>query len=383
VTRVPADQRLARAALTYFAEPADKAAGALLRACGAAALVAAVKAGCLPAEAATVAGRQAAAGMARALRNWRARIAEIPAARDLAVFERSGIRLVCPGDAEWPTQLDVLGDAQPYALWLRGSADLRFTCLRSVSVVGARAATAYGSHVSAELAAGLAGRGWAIVSGGAYGVDAAAHRGALAADGATIAVLASGVDDPYPKGHHELFQAIAAQGVIVSEWPPGRTPTRARFLVRNRVIAALSRGTVVVEAGRRSGALNTARHAREMCRPLMAVPGPVTSEASAGCHWIMRDWNAVCVTGPGEVLEQVAFAGEHLAPTAGVIAAAELDPVTARVLEAVPARGGTGPATIAVAAGVDIDTTLSRLGMLAAGGFVARGPRGWRLAGSA
>ncbi len=380
MTTVPAGQRLARAALTYLAEPADKAVGALLRACDAVALVAAIKAGCLPAEARTAAGPQAVSGMAGALRHWRARLGEIPAERDLAALERSGVRLVCPGDAEWPTQLDVLGDAKPYALWLRGEADLRFTCLRSVSVVGARAATAYGSHVSAELAAGLAGRGWAVVSGGAYGVDAAAHRGALAADGTTIAVLACGVDDPYPKGHHELFQAVAAQGLIVSEWPPGRTPTRARFLVRNRVIAALSRGTVVVEADRRSGALNTARHAREMCRPIMAVPGPVTSEASAGCHWIMREWNALCVTGPGEVLEHVAFAGEHLAPSAGVVPADELDPVTARVLDAVPARGGTGPATVAVAAGVDLDTTLSRLGMLAAGGFVTRGPRGWRLA---
>jgi len=380
VTTVSAGQRLARAALTYLAEPADKAVGGLLRACDAVALVAAIKAGCLPSEARTAAGPQAVSGMAGALRHWRARLGEIPAERDLAALERSGVRLVCPGDAEWPTQLDVLGDAKPYALWLRGEADLRFTCLRSVSVVGARAATAYGSHVSAELAAGLAGRGWAVVSGGAYGVDAAAHRGALAADGTTIAVLACGVDDPYPKGHHELFQAVAAQGLIVSEWPPGRTPTRARFLVRNRVIAALSRGTVVVEAGRRSGALNTARHAREMCRPIMAVPGPVTSEASAGCHWIMREWNALCVTGSGEVLEHVAFAGEHLAPSAGVVPADELDPVTARVLDAVPARGGTGPATVAVAAGVDLDTTLSRLGMLAAGGFVTRGPRGWRLA---
>lgn len=374
----PPSQRLARAALTYLAEPADKAMGAMLSECGPDEVVAAAKAGSLPhTTARSPAGR---AALEKALRHWRARLTEIPAERDLEAFERAGIRLVCPGEPEWPTQLDTLGDVRPYALWLRGNADLRFACLRSVSVVGARAATGYGSHVSSELAAGLASRGWAVVSGGAYGVDGAAHRGALAAEGTTIAVLACGVDDPYPKGHSELFAAVRAQGALLSEWPPGRTPTRARFLVRNRVIAALTRGTVVVEAGQRSGALNTARHATQLCRPLMAVPGPVTSEVSAGCHWIMREWGATCVTGVDEVLEQVAIAGEHLPSSAAFVADAELDEVTARVFEAVPARGGAGPAAVAVAAGVDLDTTLSRLGMLAAGGFVVRGPRGWRVA---
>ncbi len=384
MNRVTGGERLARAALTYLAEPADKAAGALLRICGPEELVAAIRTGHVPAAAVAAAGGtgvMAARGISRSLRNWRARLAEIPGERDLASAELAGIRLVCPGEPEWPTQLDVLGDARPYALWLRGSADLRHSCLRCVSVVGARAASAYGSHVAAELAAGLASRGWAVVSGGAYGIDGCAHRGALAAEGITIAVLASGVDDPYPRGNHDLFGAVAAQGLLVSEWPPGRHPTRARFLARNRVIAALSRGTVVVEARRRSGALNTARYARDLCRPLMAVPGPITSDCSDGCHWIMREWGAICVTGPIDVLEHVAAVGEYLVPAGPLIGAAELDPVTAQVLEAVPSRGGAGPAAIAVAAGVALDTTLSRLGLLAAGGFVVRGPRGWRLAG--
>ncbi len=381
---VPDPERLARAALTYLAEPGDKVAGAWLRTCGAESVVAAVRTGGLPArvEARLRAEGEGDTSTAKAMRSWRARVSEIPAERDLAAAEQAGIRLVCPGDPEWPTQLGVLGDGQPYALWLRGSADLRHSCLRSVSIVGSRAATAYGAHVSAELGAGLAGRGWAVVSGGAYGIDGAAHRGALAADGLTMAVLACGVDDPYPRGHGGLFDAIVGQGVLVSEWPPGRHPTRCRFLVRNRVIAALSRGTVVVEAHHRSGALSTARYARDLCRPLMAVPGPVTSQASDGCHWIMREWGAVCVTRTTENLEQVAMVGEHLAPRRPVVAPAELDPVTTRVLEAVPARGGAGTATVAVSAGVDLDTTLSRLGMLAAGGFVMRGPRGWRLAGA-
>ena len=170
-------------------------------------------------------------------------------------------------------------------------------------MVGARAATGYGEHVATEMAAALAERGWAVVSGGAYGIDSCAHRGALGADGVTVAVLASGLSYGYPKGHHELFAAIAGQGVMVSEWPPDRAPTRPGFLVRNRVIAALSCGTVVVEAALRSGALSTARHARDLCRPLMAVPGPVTSDLSAGCHEIIREWGAVCVTGARDVIE--------------------------------------------------------------------------------
>jgi DNA processing protein len=381
VSAVPVEQRLARAALTYLAEPGDRLLGALLGACEPAALVEGIKAGCLPEGARAVGGRRLAAA-GRAMDHWRSRLAELPDELDLARFDHDGIRLACPGEPEWPTQLDVLGDVRPYALWLRGDADLRYSCLRSVSVVGARAATAYGSHVSAEISAALAERGWTVLSGGAYGVDAAAHRGALAAGGVTVAVLACGVDAPYPPGNHELFEAIAAQGVLASEWPPGRNPTRLRFLVRNRVIAALSRGTVVVEAAMRSGALNTARYARDLCRPLMAVPGPVTSEMSAGCHWVIREWAGVCVTGASDVLEEVTAVGENgLGVTGGpVVGRAELDPVTLRVLDAVPARGGAGPATIAVTAGVDVDTAVGCLGSLAAGGFVQRAPRGWRLA---
>jgi DNA processing protein len=335
---------------------------------------------------------------------------------DLARFHRDGIRLVCPGEPEWPTQLDVLGAARPYALWLRGEADLRYCCLRSVSIVGARAATAYGAHVGTEMAAALAERGWTVISGGAYGIDGCAHRGALAADGVTIAVLACGVDRIYPPGHQDLLTGVTAQGVLVSEWPPGRTPTRRRFLIRNRVIGALSRGTVVVEAGLRSGALNTARHARDLGRPLMAVPGPVTSEVSAGCHKIMREWGAVCVTGAADVIEMLAPLGEPGVgerPVPGerpgsmqeglwpgplsdgvqsgtsvtgvperqrgqLLARAALDALTLDVLEAIPARGA-GPATIAVAAGLSVDAVLRSLGLLAAGGYVERCARGWRI----
>jgi DNA processing protein len=179
---------------------------------------------------------------------------------------------------------------------------------------------------------------------------------------------------------HRLVQ-FRAQGVTVTEWPPGRMPTRPGFLVRNRVIAALSRGTVVVEAALRSGALNTARHARDQSRPLMAVPGPVTSALSDGCHEIIRDWGAVCVTGARDVMEVVSFPGDEPPGRARgpVLPRDELDPVTRCVLEAVPARAGRGPARIAVAAGVGFDTVMRCLGSLAAAGFVERCDRGWRM----
>jgi DNA processing protein len=384
----------ARAALTYLAEPADLRLGALVRACGAARTLAAIKAGRFPdvapadaLDAGVGASGSARAVAMRALQRWQVRLAEAPSAEDVAGFCRAGIRLVCPGDPEWPAQLADLGDAQPYALWLRGSADLRFSCLRSVAIVGSRAATAYGSYVASEVAASVAARGWAVISGGAYGVDGAAHRGALAADGVTAAVLACGVNVPYPAGHKELLDAVAAQGVVVSEWPPDRTATRLRFLVRNRVIAALAPGTLVVEAGQRSGALNSARHARDLNRRLMAVPGPVTSDLSAGCHHIIREWQGTLVTSAAEVIEclsPVAPAPERgpsgpgLAPAA-VVGREELDLETAAVLDALPSRGGMGSTRIARRAGLDPATVVRCLGALAAGGFAERCEAGWRL----
>ena len=307
-----ADERYARAALTYLAEPADRVLAAMIRVHGAARTLEAIRAGGDPDHAAV--GPDGPIGASRmvvrrAMERWRVRMTELPAPDDMIAFTRSGIRLVCPGDWEWPTQLADLGDEQPYALWLRGNADLRFSCLRSVAIVGSRAATAYGSYVAAEFAASVAARGWAVVSGGAFGVDACAHRGALAADGVTVAVLACGVDVPYPAAHTELLEAIAAQGVIVSEWPPGRNASRLRFLVRNRVIAALATGTLVVEAGQRSGAVSTARHARDLDRRLMAVPGPVTSDLSAGCHHIIREWQGTLVTSAADVIELLSPVG--------------------------------------------------------------------------
>jgi DNA processing protein len=388
------EDHLARAALTYLAEPGDCALGAMLGICEPAEVVAAIKAGMLPTGPGcdNPAGRRA---LERALGRWRARLPGLPGQEGIAGACRDGIRLVCPADPGWPGGLDQLGLARPYALWLRGHADLRLSCLRSVSIVGSRAASGYGEHVAGETAASLGERGWAVVSGGAYGIDAAAHRGALATGGTTIAVLACGVDYPYPAGHAELFAAIGAQGLVVSEWPPGRHPARLRFLVRNRTIAALTCGTVIVEAGERSGALNTARHAAELGRPLMAVPGPVTSAQSAGCHRIIRDWGATCVTRAADIIEMVSplsvpdapapASYRDPAPVPGRTTADpapsrdDLDHDSARVLDAFPARGRVGTSTIAVEAGVDLDTVLRCLGLLAGGGFIERCDRGWRL----
>ena len=380
------EQRLARAALTYLAEPGDPALGALLALCEPAEVVAAIKADLLPATGPgcgdSPASRKA---LERALARWRARLPGLPGDADIAAACRDGIRLVCPGDPQWLERLDELGTVRPYALWLRGRVDLPSACRRSVSMVGSRAATGYGAHVAGEIAADLGEQGWTIVSGGAYGIDAAAQRGAQVVGAITIAVLACGVDYPYPAGHAGLFADIAAAGLVISEWPPGRHPARLRFLVRNRVIAALTCGTVVVEAGERSGALNTARHAAELGRPLMAVPGPVTSRQSAGCHRIIRDWGATCVTCAADIIEMVSPLGIADSPEAPAPAGLrgaprdELDLDSARVLDALPARGAAGPSTIAVEAGVDLDTVLRCLGLLAGCGFVERCDRGWQL----
>ena len=244
--------------------------------------------------------------------------------------------------------------APPIALWVRGPGALDELCNQAAAIVGARAATSYGLHVAGELGVGLATAAFTVVSGAAIGVDGAAHRGALAAGGPNVAVLACGIDRSYPAAHEALLDRIAATGVIVSEYPPGSVPARHRFLVRNRLIAGLAAGTVVVEAGLRSGAQRTAADARSLGRPVMAVPGPVTSGRSAGCHRMIRE-GAVLVTRVEEVLEEVGRLGLHLAepptasgprPTDGLSALAVL------VHDALPARAAQDIAWLVNEAGV-------------------------------
>jgi DNA processing protein len=301
--------------------------------------------------------------------------------QDLARAAEFGARLVCPQDREWPTGLAVLGADEPLALWVRGTLPVDQVLERSVAVVGARAATAYGGHVASELGYGLAGRGWTVVSGGAYGVDALAHRGALAAGGVTVAVLACGVDVAYPRPHDRLFARIADEGLLISEWPPGTSPRPHRFLVRNRVIAAVTAGTVVVEGAVRSGALSTGRRARHFGRVLMVVPGPVTSAMSAGCHVLLREEGTRLVTTAAEVVEEVGRIGDDLAPRPeGEHRSRDaLSPVLRGLLEAVPSMRAAGPAVLASRAGIDLVMLRRCIGELVAADFVELTEEGYRL----
>ncbi|MBT2426220.1 DNA-processing protein DprA [Streptomyces sp. ISL-112] len=355
-------------------EPGDERAGAWLRQAGPVELLRALRVADGSAE--RLPGMTAVR-----LEGYRLRAAAAAAepARDLAAVVALGGRLVCPGDREWPSQLDDLGDARPVGLWVRGRPDLRLWALRSVAVVGARACTPYGAHMAATLGAGLAERGWVVVSGAAFGVDGAAHRGVLAVGGATAAVLACGVDVPYPRGHTELIGRMAQQGLLVAELPPGAHPTRSRFVLRNRVIAALTRGTVVVEAEYRSGSLVTARQAQRLGRFVMGVPGPATSGLSAGVHELLRG-EGVLVTDASEVAELIGEIGDLAPDRRGpVLPRDRLDPVAARVLDALPYHGPASPRDLARGAGMSADETLARLYELHSLGFVEREGDGWRL----
>jgi DNA processing protein len=293
-------ERIARATLTFLAEPADPLVTSVLEHLSPVKVLECIRSGTVPDNAATTLGPVAAQAQ---LDRCRDRLDRAAAEARLAGSRRDGIRLVCPGDADWPGRLDDLGAARPYGLWTRGSqVGLRACGQQAVSIVGSRAATAYGVHVATQIAGGLAERDWTVISGAAYGIDAAAHSGALAAGGVTVAVLACGTDVAYPPAHQGLLAAIADTGVIVSEYPPGQLPSRHRFLARNRLIAALSVGTVVAEAAVHSGTMDNARRARQLGRPVLAVPGPVTSVQSGGCHQLIRDGAATCVTNAGDVI---------------------------------------------------------------------------------
>ncbi|MFD8547864.1 DNA-processing protein DprA [Streptomyces sp. NPDC059649] len=363
--------RSARAALTRILEPGDETAGRWLNDMGPVALLHALT----DDDAAPPPGASKTK-----LTGLRQRAARARPAEDLAAVAALGGRFVCPGDEEWPSQLDDLGDARPIGLWVRGRAHLRLWALRSVAVVGARACTEYGAHLATTLSAGLAERGWAVASGAAYGVDGAAHRGALAANGATLAVLACGVDYAYPRGHTELIDRITEQGLVIAELPPGDHPTRSRFVQRNRVIAALTRGTVVVEAELRSGSLVTARRALALGRFTMGMPGPVTSGLSAGVHQLLRG-EAALVTDADEVIELVGSIGDLAPARRGRTHLRDLlDPVATRVLEALPARGSTDTGHLAREAGTSRDLTHTKLFELQSLGFVQRCGEGWELA---
>ncbi|KQX79849.1 DNA-processing protein DprA [Streptomyces sp. Root1310] len=365
----PAGDRLARIFLGRVLEPGDEVGGQWVRERGVHEVVRRLRDDGEPLPGVT----------ARRWAGLRARAGQAEPERDLALAREAGVRFVCPGDAEWPGTLDELGDGRPLGLWVRGRPSLRMWALRSVAVVGARACTEYGAHMAATLSAGLAEQGWVVVSGGAYGVDGAAHRGALGAGGATVAVLACGVDQPYPRGHTALINRIAEQGLVIGELPPGDHPTPSRFILRNRVIAALTRGTVVVEAAYRSGSLVTARAAQRLGRHTMGVPGPATSGLSAGVHELLRG-EAVLVTDAAEVVELVGDMGELAPDRRGPALPRDLlEPAARRVLAALPARRPAAVDEVAREARTTPDDAIARLYELRALGYVERHGDGWKL----
>ncbi|WP_053206948.1 DNA-processing protein DprA [Jiangella muralis] len=228
----------------------------------------------------------------------------------LAATKRLGFHVLIPGDEHWPVCLADLGPAQPLALWAHGRTALLAESLTDrVAVTGSRAASHYGQHTAHDISYELAQHGHALVTGGSYGVDAAAHRAALLASAATVAVLPTGLDRPYPQGNADLLADIAATGVLLSESPPGTPPSRTRFVQRCRIIAALAGTTVIIEAAERSGALVTAHRAIGLFRVVAAVPGPVTSATSVGCHRLIQDGETHLVTGADDVVALISGCG--------------------------------------------------------------------------
>lgn len=290
----------------------------------------------------------------------------------LGLCQEAGARLLIPGDDEWPTQLDSL-EFPPWGVFVRGAENLRLLASRSIAIVGSRAATAYGSRVASDLAADLCERGWSVISGLAFGIDAAAHRGALAVQGPTAAVLAGGVDTIYPAAHQELGERVLAGGVLISEVPPGYPPMRHRFLTRNRLIAGLTRGTVVVEAAHRSGSLRTAAAAEALVRPVMAVPGSIHSAASGGTHQWIAERRAELVTSAADVL---AIVGEinPVATQEALLADRERAVLAALGTRPVPAE------QIAAATSRSLQEVMSSLGVLAVLGLAHHQSGRWMLA---
>jgi DNA processing protein len=316
------------------------------------------------------------------------RLRGLDPAAELERAERLGVRYVVPGDVEWPAQLDDLLNAElldhrggpPLGLWVKGPTRLD-QLGRSVAVVGSRSATTYGTEVSANIAGCLVRAGHPVVSGAAYGIDQAAHRGALSVDGANVAVLACGVDRAYPTAHRDLLDHLGRTSAVIAEVPPGCAISRGRFLSRNRLIAALTKGTVVVEAAARSGALNTANWATRLNRHLMGVPGPVTSAQSQGIHELIRTGAASLVTRGAEVLELVGDAGTHLTtpPRAPSRPRDKVPPRDQRVLDAVPVAREAPVDSIATTAGMALLDVQSALRRLLYDGLVEQLPQGWRL----
>lgn len=386
-----AEEVFARSAWSLVTEPGDGIAGVLVDSLGAVpALQAVLAERAAPSLAKAIRDAAGAPGtvpeaedlseqLSQALERWRPRLKSPDVVVALRQARRVAARLLLPDDAEWPAGVDDLGIHGPLALWCRGDLATLSGLSRSIALVGARAASGYGEHLAMEASAGLVDREFAIVSGAAYGIDGMAHRAALASRGRTVAFLAGGVDRFYPAGHDALLTRIVESGAVLSELPCGAAPTKWRFLQRNRLIAAASCATVVLEAGWRSGSLNTAAHAAALGRPLGAVPGPVTSPTSTGCHRLIREYQAVCVTNAAEMAELASDAVGDDEPTQP----AESEPARGRtsdqvrVLDALSTRAARSTAEVASRAGMSPFAVRGALGGLELEGAVAERPAGW------
>ncbi|MGB4779236.1 DNA-processing protein DprA [Microbacterium sp.] len=378
----------ARAVWSCLVEPGDRIAGALIAALGPVRALEVAVASRGSGDEAARAGVELAE-LAKARERWHPRGGDAP--ERLATARRAGARIVTPEDHAWPRRLDDLGPFAPVCLWVLGDTAPLGSADPAVALVGARASSAYGNFVAEDLAAGAAAAGIAVVSGAAYGIDGAAHGGALAAGGVTIALLAGGVERPYPAGHRDLLERIAARGVVAAEVPCGASPTKWRFLARNRLIAAMTDATVVVEAAWRSGALNTAHHAAALGRPLGAVPGAVTSATSAGCHRLLREAQAECITGIADMCELLGLGagleldgstgadgavGEGGGNVVGGVARRGADDRT-RLLDALSERSARTTLDIARRAGLGPDDVAILLGLLELDGVAERRSGGW------
>ena len=370
------EERFARATWTGMAEPGDRTAGLVVSALGAARALTAVVERLTVDEFIAQIGQSAVIGeseLRQGIDRWLPRLNSGNALIALRQAARFGARLRIPSDEGWPEGLASLEMFAPLALWTRGTEEAYLSLGRSMALVGARAATGYGEHVTMEASAGLVDRGYSIVSGAAYGIDGMAHRAALASHGLTIAFLAGGVDRFYPSGHDALLTRMVESGAVISELPCGNPPTRWRFLQRNRLIAAVSRATVVLEAGWRSGSLNTASHAGQLGRPVGAVPGPVTSAASAGCHRLLRENNADCVTNPDEMAELAPLA----APSVETMPAGRIDFHVTRIIDALSTPSPRSSSDVASRAGLAIPEVRAVLARLALDDLVRDTDRGW------
>lgn len=379
----------ARAVWSLISEPGDGVAGQLVAALGAAEALRQIRS--------SASARRPIHSMAYSsgLKRWLPRWSDTAVEGMFRTARFARLRLVTPSDADWPRGLGDLGPHAPLVLWVRGSGRALSSGGPRVALVGARASSAYGELVAADLAADLAERGVCVVSGAAFGIDAAAHRAVLGTGGDTIAVLAGGVDRPYPSRHSDMIAQVAEGGAVIGETAPGAAPTKSRFLQRNRLIAAMSDATVVVEAGWRSGSLNTAGHAAALGRPLGAVPGPITSATSAGCHRMLREFDATCVTSAADIIELTGWES-HPTRRAAVISGGEprqtdelgsiqqvpgaLSVADKSVLEALGTRARRSSDEIARRVGLAPTQVEAQLGLFELEGFVVREDGGWRRA---